>query len=546
MKATKQPRWIRWSADVFGCDRRSLALFRMVIGTLLLADLALRFGDIPLYYTDSGAFSREICRDSLPAGFWSLHLLDGSASFQAGLFVVAACFAVLLVLGCFTRVVTIASWVLLVSLHVRHTMILNSGDTLLRMLLFWSMFLPLGSCWSFDSWWRKWRSKRRDDTQVNERSPVVLSGATFAIIVQLFIMYWFTGIAKWHPGWLEGGALVRVLHVDLLVKPFGILLRDAPPQILAAVSIATVWLEVFGPLLLLIPKITKYARAVMIVAFFGLHISIYMSLSVGLFSFISMAAWLPLIPSFVWNWISNLFRRRKAQQVTARAHQVSCEPSGWSGVALGTLGISLTFYLLAWNCNNSEQLDSSKNTAIAGSYKRAHGLFNQNWLGPESSSYFGPGTPLRLLMAAQEFEMFGQVPSANHWFVYRARLRNGKVVDLLTGEEALNGRPDDVYASLPSHRSRKFHRNMMHLHLRKYALPQAEYYCRQWNANHGEEEQITRLDLIAYLESTEPDRTVGNFTEVRLATVELATEDDELDELERMLLEMQEGGLRLP
>ena len=57
----------------------------------------------------------------------------------------------MLVLGWKTRFATIASWVLLLSLQNRNTMILSGEDNLALLLLFWGMFLPLGARYSVDS-----------------------------------------------------------------------------------------------------------------------------------------------------------------------------------------------------------------------------------------------------------------------------------------------------------------------------------------------------------------------------------------------------------
>jgi len=42
-----------WTA-VFGCTYEGLALFRIVLGTLLTAELVLRFRFLHVFYTDEG------------------------------------------------------------------------------------------------------------------------------------------------------------------------------------------------------------------------------------------------------------------------------------------------------------------------------------------------------------------------------------------------------------------------------------------------------------------------------------------------------------
>src|SRR5262245_9631729 len=118
-------------ANVFGLDVRSLAVLRMALGGILLADLWVRSSDFAAMYTDDGIAPVALLRSLTGGGQWSLHLLSGAVWFQLTLFVVAALFALALLAGLRTRLATIASWALISSLHVRLPVVLNAGDTLL-------------------------------------------------------------------------------------------------------------------------------------------------------------------------------------------------------------------------------------------------------------------------------------------------------------------------------------------------------------------------------------------------------------------------------
>jgi hypothetical protein len=43
------------------------------------------------------------------------------------------------------------SFLMLVSVHGRNPTLMQGGDHLMRAMLFWSIFLPLGARWSFDA-----------------------------------------------------------------------------------------------------------------------------------------------------------------------------------------------------------------------------------------------------------------------------------------------------------------------------------------------------------------------------------------------------------
>ncbi|MFT5471570.1 MAG: hypothetical protein ACI8UO_006705, partial [Verrucomicrobiales bacterium] len=76
-----------WARNVFGIDLRSLALFRISLGAILIADLIVRATDLTMFYTDAGVMPIEQLRH--PAWRICLHALSGDSGFQAALFVIA-------------------------------------------------------------------------------------------------------------------------------------------------------------------------------------------------------------------------------------------------------------------------------------------------------------------------------------------------------------------------------------------------------------------------------------------------------------------------
>ena len=89
--------FISKTRDVFTLDVRSLAVFRMGFGLILLADLAIRAQALTAHYTDSGVFPREVASHFGPGpSFFLLHFLGGTWQFEAVLFLIAAVFAAML------------------------------------------------------------------------------------------------------------------------------------------------------------------------------------------------------------------------------------------------------------------------------------------------------------------------------------------------------------------------------------------------------------------------------------------------------------------
>ncbi|MCP6719998.1 MAG: HTTM domain-containing protein, partial [Patescibacteria group bacterium] len=138
--------------EYYSIDTRALAVFRIGIALMILADLLLRLRDIGAFYDDSSALPREfvIKNYTIFSRLLSIHLLHGSLHFQLVLFFLAGVFSIALLVGYRTRFVTIVSWLLLVSLQIRGPVIIHGADVLLRFMLFWGIFLPLGSRYSLD------------------------------------------------------------------------------------------------------------------------------------------------------------------------------------------------------------------------------------------------------------------------------------------------------------------------------------------------------------------------------------------------------------
>ena len=127
-------------------------MMEMVLAIIVIIDLCMRATDLTAHYTDSGVLSRFDYVNAISNKFFiSFHLANGTETFQIILFGMHFVLGCVLFLGYRTRIVTILIFAFTVSLHARNPLILNGGDDILRLLLFWSIFLPIGANWSVDS-----------------------------------------------------------------------------------------------------------------------------------------------------------------------------------------------------------------------------------------------------------------------------------------------------------------------------------------------------------------------------------------------------------
>lgn len=465
----------------FGLDLRSLAVMRVGLASVILVDLAIRAGDFSAMYVDDGVASVEFVRGMFRMPVWSLHLINGSAGYQAALFVVAAAFAVALLVGYRARLATIGCWILVASIQLRMPLVTNAGDTMLRVFLFWSMFLPLGAVWSLDA-------RRRGPPSLPLRYA---SMGTVAFVVQLAIVYWLAGWAKWNDAWLHEDALGTIFKFGFYGLPLGAALSDYP-EVTRYASWMTVWFELLGPLLLFIPWQVARCRAIAIMGFVVLHLGIAVTMTVGLFSYVAIAVWMAMLPPEFWN-----FMRVPAPPLASLA--ASLAPSRprrigrriAAGLCLAALAI-----VVYWNVAN----EISKRPL-----NRYDALLR----------YAAHLTTLR-----QSWGVFGHPPRQDTWFVYQARLKNGEQVDLFSGEsEILANKPPLASRQFANHRWRKLHNRIRTESVAAYRQPLAEYMVRRWNAAHGPDEQVVRLDFYLYSQAFDRAGNGGEHARKTLAQV---------------------------
>ncbi|MBA2482395.1 MAG: HTTM domain-containing protein [Planctomycetes bacterium] len=312
------------AATICGVDLRSLALFRIGLAVLLLCDLWFRVGSLSVFYTDQGVLPRIDQPIADPNAAWhvSLHLANGSAVWQAALFAIAAGFAFMLLAGWRTRLATICSWVLLLSLHARNPQVLQGGDVLLRCLLFWAMFLPLGAVFSVD----RARAALRD-----EPPPTTwrfASVASAALLLQVAFVYWFSSALKTDADWLtDRTAVFYALSIEQLSTPLGQWLLNFP-EFLRALTAGTMVQEAYGPYVAFVPgllagfwslrlagQVTEWSRLLVVVAFVGFHLGLAATMELGPFPYICWVAWIPFLPALFWDGLARRRRKRDPVQI---------------------------------------------------------------------------------------------------------------------------------------------------------------------------------------------------------------------------------------
>lgn len=289
----KSSTWHHKTEQIFGLDLRSLALFRIGLALVLIADLLIRYRDIGTLYSDRGVLPISVLSDILQPWYWSVHALSGEPIIQALLFSLALLMAFGMLIGYRTRLATIASWALLISIQNRHPFVIFAADDVLRALMFWAMFLPLGATYSIDS------ALNSSPEKLPKR---IVTGATIALYLQQCYIYMFSAAFKisspiWFP---DGDAVYYAFSFDQYGTPISQLFLNFP-SLMTLATHATLVIEWLGPLLLFLPFQFVRVRTFTIITFILLHISFGSAFELGIFPFLSSASWLVFLPTELWD-----------------------------------------------------------------------------------------------------------------------------------------------------------------------------------------------------------------------------------------------------
>lgn len=288
-----------------GFDYRSMALYRALMGLIVMADVLYRLPDLSNFYTDLGLVPRAtfLSEMAMPWSF-SLHLANGSLGFAIFMFALHFLFGAMIFTGTKTRWAFFGAYLMTVSVHNRNWMVNNGGDDVLRSILFLSIFLPTNRWWSVDS------------ALLKEKKPEgsYLSTWVIAYTFQVFVIYFVSYVLKDHPIWRSDFTAVHFAsRLDIFTTPLGMWLRDYP--IFGKLStIYTIYAEWLGPVLLIVPflfgRFWWVIRLFTVLLFWGLHLGIAATMYIGLFPYICLVIWVIFLPGPVWDKFFGVFRRR--------------------------------------------------------------------------------------------------------------------------------------------------------------------------------------------------------------------------------------------
>jgi uncharacterized membrane protein YphA (DoxX/SURF4 family) len=219
---------------------------------------------------------------------------EASAWFVLITYIVAS---VGVMIGFKTRISTVVCFILMVSLQNRNYSILNSGDTLMRCMLFLMMFAPTHVKYSVDAYLNK------------KEGHLPCSEVPFLTIrlmqLQFSLVYLATTLFKLKGfDWVDGTAVYytsRLVNFQRIILP---IVFDYP----SLVKFAT-WSALFIEFSMGTLVWVKELRVWVLLAGIMLHLGIELSMSIGFFEWVMISGYILFLEPKEFNWIKKSFEK---------------------------------------------------------------------------------------------------------------------------------------------------------------------------------------------------------------------------------------------
>lgn len=439
---------------------------RIGIGLILLLDLFIRSLSIKAFFTDEGILPVSILKQyNWSANYFSFHAISGDLWWQVLLFIINVLCIVLLIIGYRARLFTFICWVLLTSLQNRNPFIVQGGDDLLRILLFWAIFLPWGERYSI---------------QKKSNYPThYFSIANVGYMLLPCSVFFFSALLKTSPEWRsEGTALYYALSLDQIRLPLGTFIYQFP-SLLKVLTFIVFYIELLAPIFIILPFVSKKIRIIGIISYICLFIGIASTLYIGLFYIIGIVSIIGFFSSSWMDWFEFKLYKNNTEVILHNED----EPSLFykSLIVIKNYFIaSIILFCLMMNLGSVREFPYTLDSKIVN-YGKVFRL-EQNW------GMFSP-----------------YILKDDGWFVYSGFNQKHQYIDIKNNKSSVSlKKPNPVVCEFESDRWRKFQENYT-FNNNNYMRP---YYCKylinKWNKEHPDN-YISDLTIFFMKETSLPN-----------------------------------------
>ena len=297
-------------------DPRWLGLFRIGFGVQLITELLYRWSYARMLFSNDGLLPNHFSLFA-PMGqdLFSIYHAFSTVEEVHVAFALTLVVFVCFTLGYKTRLFQILSALLITSLHSRNLFTENGGSVVAHSLAVWTVFLPLGQCFSIDALRRSMREQHEHSpVQLNQREskPVApfVSFVVLGLLLQWSVIYFFNAVHKTGAGWKDNSAIYWFLYQDRIVTQVGVWARDHVPLVVFQVlTRMTLFVEGTLAFILLVPFWQKQLRRVAFLLAVGLHGNIALLSRLGPFSYVMVLFFLMLFGEDELRWLGRWFGR---------------------------------------------------------------------------------------------------------------------------------------------------------------------------------------------------------------------------------------------
>lgn len=288
---------------LFEIDLRALAAFRIGLAITSIYALVILAPDLGAFYSDAGLAPRDMgaAGEGVTGERPAAHLRTGALSIlslSGGVWLVwlvwaagmLASFALLA--GWRGRWAAAALWLVWLSLIGRNAMVIQGGDRLMVLLLFWAMMLPVSARMSVDHALTP-DEKRGADS--------VVSIAAAGLLLQVLYVYVFGALLKTAgPWWPNGSAIYIALHLDTFATVAGAAVRGLGGA-LQALTYFVFFIELLAPVFLFWPDARRRVRQGALALLIAMHVGFRVFLHIGHFWMVSLSSLMVYAPGVWWD-----------------------------------------------------------------------------------------------------------------------------------------------------------------------------------------------------------------------------------------------------
>lgn len=287
------------------------SLIRIAFGFIILYNYAIHYSQRYFLWGPNGLIGTDGSTESFLYNY-SLYSLSSSSLYFDIIYHLGILVSIVFIFGYKGRLISFINFIFVWSLMSQNNIILDGGDNIIRILLFYLIFADTTKYFSVDA--QIGSSKNNIDTVENSNFSLrnlLHNLAILACLVQVCILYITSGFHKaMGELWQNGTALYYVLQVNEFSHPFFKNIIFSSDFILVIGAYVTVVVQL-AYTFLLFNKRTKYIGMLGVI---GMHSGIFIVMGLFSFSFIMIANQLLFLSDKEYRSIS-VYIKQKSEKV---------------------------------------------------------------------------------------------------------------------------------------------------------------------------------------------------------------------------------------